>query len=258
VKVGAGDQSASAGSLLPGKGGKFRLAQGAKGDSLQLAKLWAKEDDRITSRWASPVEHAGPVGRTAITQEGRLQNQQIEAGWSAQEGKLQFKLISGGGRPALCASLEASVDGSPVSFSAWVVEPNRVILSGRYEQGSLECNLEALHSALRLTFRNFRNGLHLKENASAILALRLRPELVTFRFMPAYVYSNGLAAQTAFRLTGDELFRRFAGAARTIGWWIVRENGRDVWPQKAASSDIGGPSGRSKERSLFRSRSRWM
>ena len=50
----------------------------------------------------------------------------------------------------------------------------------------------------------------------------------------------GLAAQTAFRLTGDELFRRFAGAAKTIGWWTVRKNGRDVWPRKAAITDVGG------------------
>jgi hypothetical protein len=50
----------------------------------------------------------------------------------------------------------------------------------------------------------------------------------------------GLAAQIAFRLTGDELFRRFSGAAKTIGWWIVRTDGKDVWPQKTLTTDIGG------------------
>ena len=50
----------------------------------------------------------------------------------------------------------------------------------------------------------------------------------------------GLAAQTAYRFTGDDFFREFAGAAKTIGWWIVREQDDKVWPARAAKTDVGG------------------
>ena len=50
----------------------------------------------------------------------------------------------------------------------------------------------------------------------------------------------GLAAQTAYRLTGDEFFHRFGGAAKTIGWWTVRKSGtRNLLARKTRLNPIG-------------------
>jgi hypothetical protein len=50
----------------------------------------------------------------------------------------------------------------------------------------------------------------------------------------------GLAAQAAYRLTGDEFFHRFGGAAKTIGWWTVRKTAQGIFPAEASQSDLGG------------------
>jgi hypothetical protein len=49
----------------------------------------------------------------------------------------------------------------------------------------------------------------------------------------------GLAAQTAYRLSGDELFQRFAGAAKTIGWWTVRETEHGIYPPESSRAELG-------------------
>ena len=50
----------------------------------------------------------------------------------------------------------------------------------------------------------------------------------------------GLAAQAAYRISGDERFRRFAGAAKTPGWWVVRNTASGVWPAEANAQELGG------------------
>ncbi len=50
----------------------------------------------------------------------------------------------------------------------------------------------------------------------------------------------GLAAQTAYRLGGGDLFRDFSGAAKTIGWWTVRETPQGRWPADSTAEDVGG------------------
>jgi hypothetical protein len=149
-------------------------------------QLWVKEDDRIASHWAFALD---PGEGATIAREGRLYNETMEVGWSAEQAALQFDLRCEGSGAALRASLDASFDGSPLSFSLSKIEADSVTMCGRHANGLLECNLMIVRSALGLTLRNVKNGLQ-EEKTSGVLALRLRPEGVAFRFMPAYVYSK--------------------------------------------------------------------
>jgi hypothetical protein len=50
----------------------------------------------------------------------------------------------------------------------------------------------------------------------------------------------GLAAQIAYRISGDERFHRFAGSAKTPGWWVVRNTANGIWPAEANAEELGG------------------
>jgi hypothetical protein len=49
----------------------------------------------------------------------------------------------------------------------------------------------------------------------------------------------GVAAQIAYRISGDERFHRFAGAAKTPGWWVVRNTAGGIWPAEASPQELG-------------------
>ncbi len=183
VRIGWGEQWLSAGQLTPGKASAFRLAKETKGSVPQVVELRVEEEGHATSRWAFPVE------RSSVPQQGRLHNQRVNVSWSIEAGKLQLQLNRGTGQQAVRASLEATFDGSPVSFSAGAEEGHEITLWGSHRQASIECKLMLVDSALRATFRNLHDGLQ-QEKTSGVLTVRLKPEHVTFRFMPAYVYSK--------------------------------------------------------------------
>ena len=65
----------------------------------------------------------------------------------------------------------------------------------------------------------------------------------------------GVAAQIAYRISGDERFHKFAGAAKTPGWWVVRDTPSGIWPAEANAEELGARSGRSRPRNLCHWRS---
>ncbi len=183
VKVGSGRRSLPASKLAPGKASEFRLVKAVQYGGRQIAELSLKEDDRASSRWLFSVE------RPAGTSEGRLHSQEIDAAWTIRESQLQFRFTPDAARTGIRASLEVSFDETPVSFSASIVQPDKVVLCGAVKQGSLECTLQLSGSAVRAVFRSVPDGLDV-ERAPGIISLRVKAEGVRFRFMPAYVYSK--------------------------------------------------------------------
>ncbi len=183
VRLGWGQQWLLAGQLDAGKASEFRLAKDTKRSGTQVVELRVEEDGQLTSQWVLPVEH------DPAPQEGHLHNPRVDVFWSVKGGKVQLHLNPGTGQQAIRATLEASFDDSPVSFLASAEKDDASTLWGRHRQGSIECTLRLVGSALRATFRNLNDGLQ-REKTSGVLAVRLKPEHVTFRFMPAYVYSK--------------------------------------------------------------------
>jgi hypothetical protein len=188
VEVAGGTRFVSVGRVSQGGTSEFRFAKLATKGGRQLVELQVTENSRVASRWAFPVE------RPAITQQGRLQNQRVAVTWSADGGKLQFQSLPNGGRTAIRATMEATFDDSAVSFSASEASHEKVVLWGSHPKGWLECTLQLAGSSARLSFRNLNEGLQQEEKTSGVLIVRLRPEAVKFRFMPAYVYSKELVS----------------------------------------------------------------
>jgi hypothetical protein len=183
-RIACGKKSVSAGYLAPTKTKEFRLIEGTQGAGRHAVELRLEENDRATSHWAFPVE------RTSIAQTGRLHNQHVDVTWSAEGETLRLHSLPGKELTAIRCTPEATFDGSPISFSASEADPGKVVLWGSHRDGWLRCTLELVGSSTCATFRSLNDGLQEEEKASGILALRLRPENVTFRFMPAYVYSK--------------------------------------------------------------------
>ncbi len=147
-------------------------------------ELTLEENNRIASDWTFPVQ------RAAIAQTGRLHNQHVDVTWSAEGGALRIHSTPGKGRTAIRIPIEATFDESPIAFSASEADSGNVVFWGSHRNGWLRCTLELVGSSTRATFRSLNDGLQEEHKASGILALRLRPENVKFRFMPAYVYSK--------------------------------------------------------------------
>ena len=184
VKVACGKKSVSMGQLAPGKATEFRLSEETQGAGRHVVELRLEENGQVASHWAFPVE------RVAIAQTGRFHNQQVEVTWSAEGGTLRLDSAPGKDRKAMGATVEATFDGTPVSFSASEADSGKVVLWGSHDKGWLRCALELAGSSTRATFRSVSEGWQEEAKSSGVLAVRLRPENVTFRFMPAYVYSK--------------------------------------------------------------------
>ena len=202
VRIACGKKSVAAGQLAPTRTTEFRLIEGTQGAGRHAVELRLEENNQVASRWAFPVE------RAAIAQTGRLHNQHVDVTWSAEGGTLRLHSIPGKGRPAIRATIDAAFDGSPISFSASEADPGKVVLWGSHPKGWLHCTLELAGSSTRARFRSLNDGLQEEEKASGVLALHLRPENVTFRFMPAYVYSQ-------------EPVSHFEGAPLVLGGWCA-------------------------------------
>lgn len=183
VKVGRGESLAPMGVLPPNQATEFHFTGAAEGGGPQPIELRIEENARLVSRWAFPVE------RTAIGQEGSFQNQQVSVTWAQEAGKLQLQALPAGNRKAICATIEATFDDSTVSFSASMADAGGLVLWGRHPKGWLKCMVKLVGSSTRLRFRNLEEGQQ-HEETSGILTVRVRPEDVKFRFMPAYTYSK--------------------------------------------------------------------
>ena len=184
IKVTCGKKTVGVGTLAPAHTKEFRLLEGIQGAGRQAVELKVEENDQGASHWAFGVE------RAAIAQTGRLHNQQVDVTWSVEGGTLQLQFLPGKEGKAIRARLEATFDGTPVTFSASEADAGKVVLWGSHEKGWLGCTLELAGASTRATLRNLNEGRQEEEKATGILALRLKPENVTFRFMPAYVYSK--------------------------------------------------------------------
>jgi hypothetical protein len=184
VEVSCGKKSVSVGQLAPARAVEFRLVEGTQGGGRHAVELRLEENGRVASHWAFPVE------RAAIAQTGRLHNQHVDVTWSAEGGTLRLHSIPGKDRTAIRARIETTFDESPIAFWASGADSDKVVLWGSHRNGWLRCTLQLAGSSTRATFRSLNDGLQEEHKASGILAVRLRPENVKFRFMPAYVYSK--------------------------------------------------------------------
>jgi len=183
VKVGWGKSLVSVGQLAPAKSYEFHLRGVAKGGGRQAMELRIEENGHLTSHWAFPVE------LSAIGQEGRFHNQQVSVAWTQEAGKLLLQAIPAGGQKAIHATIEVTFDDSAVSFSASKADATGLVLWGRHPKGWIECTVQLVGSSTRLKFRNLAEGLQ-HEGTSGVLTVRVRPEDVKFRFIPAYTYSR--------------------------------------------------------------------
>jgi len=200
VKIGCGKSLASAGELPPTKASEFHMTSVAEGGGLQVMELRIEENARLASRWAFSVE------RAAIAQEGHFHNQQVSVTWTQEGGRLQLHAMPVGGGKAIRATIEATFDDAAVSLSASRTDADGLVLWGRHPKGWLECTLQLVGSSTRLKFRNLEEEQQ-HEGTSGILAVRVRPENVRFRFMPAYVYSK-------------EPVSHFEGQPLVLGGWF--------------------------------------
>ena len=183
-KIAWGKKRVHMGELAPTRTTEFRLIGGSQGAGRHPVEFRLEKNGQVASQWAFSIE------RAFIAQTGRLHNQHVDVTWSAEGGTLRIDSVPSKGRMAIRSTVEATLDGSPISFSASEADPGKVVLWGSHRNGWLHCSLELVGSSTRVTFRSLNEGWQEEEKASGILALRLRPDNVTFRFMPAYVYSQ--------------------------------------------------------------------
>ncbi len=183
VCVGCGKSSVSVGQLPSNQSSEFHLKGVAEGGGRQAIELRIEENARLASRWAFPVE------RAEIAQKGRFHNQQVSVTWTQEAGTLQLQALPAGAPKAIRATIEAIFDDAAVSFSAIMADADGLVLWGRHPKGWLECTVKLIGSSTHLKFRNLQEGQQ-HEGTSGILSVRVRPENVKFRFMPAYANSK--------------------------------------------------------------------
>jgi hypothetical protein len=121
-----------------------------------------------------------------IANHGRLEGGDLEIEWRLAEGTPAFSIKPTRGGASISASLRISYNDEPLKFEALVRKDSSVLFRSEPDN-SLECEIRLRGSALRAEFRKYSDGRRLEPG---VLGAALKAEGVTFRFIPAYVYSS--------------------------------------------------------------------
>ncbi len=178
VEMRSGGRSVGLGNLPPGEAAQFRIPDASPG----LVQVDVRENGKVQSRWNFVTRASASKG------EGQLANDKLTVHWAVEEGHLHLALTPKGSR-TIESGLELTYNSEPVVFTEAKVKPAKTILYAAQEHEALECTLELKNSALRAGFRMIVNGLE-ETRSPGVLSLRLKPQAVKFRFVPAYVYSK--------------------------------------------------------------------